>query len=213
MKRPLLQLHRLLALVFVVLATTAKAEPFSPSPATQAQFEAIKQGGYVLFIRHGPTDSSQPDQVPVDLNDCTTQRPLSDTGREIMQRVGQYFHQSAIPFDKVYSSPLCRAYETSEILFGQGGYEVDPNLLYVAALTSDEKKPIVARTQELLSTPTAADTNRILVAHGPNMVEVMEYFPVEGTLVIIRPHADGSGFDYIASIEPDHWANLLDTAE
>ncbi len=52
-----------------------------------------------------------------------------------------------------------------------------------------------------------------MVAHGPNMVEVMQYFPVEGTLVIIRPHADGSGFDYVASIEPAHWAHLLKTAD
>jgi phosphohistidine phosphatase SixA len=207
------QVHWLLGLVLVALATLSQAEPFTPSPATPAQLQAIREGGYVLFIRHGPTDTSQPDQVPIDLDDCSTQRPLSDAGRDIMRDVAHQFHLADIPFSEVYSSPMCRACQTAAIIFGDDGYRVDPNLMYVAALTSSEKQPIIARTLELLSTPVEPGSNRILVAHGPNMVEVMEYFPVEGTLVIIRPHADGSGFDYIASIEPDHWAHLLKTAD
>lgn len=207
------QVRWLLGLALVALATLTQAEPFTPSPATAAQLEAIREGGYVLFIRHGPTDSSQPDQVPVDLDDCSTQRPLSDAGRDIMRDVAHQFHLAEIPFSDVFSSPLCRAYQTAAIIFGDKGYRIDQNLMYVAALTSTEKQPIIARTHELMSTPVAPSSNRILVAHGPNMVEVMEYFPVEGTLVIIRPHTDGSGFDYVASIEPDHWADLLKPAE
>ncbi|MET4000522.1 histidine phosphatase family protein [Marinobacterium sp. MBR-109] len=207
------QVRWLLGLALVVLTTLTRAEPFSPSPATMAQLEAIREGGYVLFIRHGPTDSGQPDQVPIDLDDCGTQRPLSQAGRDIMRDVARQFHQANIPFSDVYSSPLCRAYQTAAIIFGDEGYRVDQNLMYVAALTSSEKQPIIARTHELLSTPVAPGSNRVLVAHGPNMVEVMEYFPVEGTLVIIRPRPDGSGFDYVASIEPNHWNSLLQVAE
>ena len=207
------QVHRLLGLALLLLATLTQAAPFSPTPATLEDLAAIREGGYVLFIRHGPTDSSQPDHVPIDLNDCGTQRPLSAEGRGIMQRVAERFHQAGIPYNEVYSSPLCRAYQTAAIIFGEDGYRIEQNLMYVAALTTPEKQPIIARTHELLSTPVAAGSNRILVAHGPNMVEVMDYFPVEGTLVIIRPRADGSTFDYVASIEPEHWSTLLGAAE
>ena len=48
------QVHWLLGLVLVALATLSQAEPFTPSPATPAQLQAIREGGYVLFIRHGP---------------------------------------------------------------------------------------------------------------------------------------------------------------
>jgi len=207
------QVHSLLGLALLLLTTLTQAAPFSPTPATASDLAAIREGGYVLFVRHGPTDSSQPDHVPIDLNDCSTQRPLSDQGREIMQQVADRFHQANIPFQEVYSSPLCRAYQTAAIMFGEDGYRIDQNLMYVAALTSQEKQPIIARTRELLSTPVASGSNRILVAHGPNMVEVMDYFPVEGTLVIIRPRTDGSAFDYVASIEPEHWSTLLEAAE
>lgn len=201
----------LLGLVFLALPLLSQAEPFSPSPATPAHLNAIREGGYVLFIRHGPTDSSRPDQVPIDLNNCSTQRPLSDEGRRIMHHVASQFHQAQIPFTDVYTSPLCRARQTAAIIFGESDFTVDQNLMYVAALTSLEKQPIIARTQELMRTPVPVGTNRVLVAHGPNMVEVMQYFPVEGTLVIIRPK--GNGFEYVASIEPDHWASLLEQVD
>lgn len=197
-------------LVFVCSAVFVHAaDEFTPSPATLEQLNQARAGGYILFIRHGPTDSAYPDQVPIDLNDCTTQRPLTDSGRALMAQVGEYMRQADLPIGEIYSSPLCRAKETADLLFGEGRYEVDDELMYVAALTDVEKQPIIARTQFLLSTAVAPGLNRVLVAHGPNMVEVMEYFPVEGTLVIIEADEENNQFTYIASIEPDHWPRLL----
>ncbi|WP_417581111.1 histidine phosphatase family protein [Nitrincola sp.] len=185
------------------------ADEFAPSPATPEQLNLIREGGYVLFIRHGPTDTSYPDRVPIDLQDCTTQRPLTDAGRQLMAQVGEYLRQAEIPIGEVHSSPLCRAKETADLLFGLNRYAVDNELMYVAALTDVEKQPIIARTHHLLSSAVAPGHNRVLVAHGPNMVEVMEYFPVEGTLVIIEANQEQQQFTYIASIEPDHWPRLL----
>ena len=196
------------AILMLCVTLVQAQERFQSKAATAEQLAAIQSGGYVLFIRHGPTDSSLPDHVPVDLNDCSTQRPLTDSGRALMRQVGEDFHRARIPYEVVYSSPLCRAMETAGLIFGEDGYQVDANLLYVAALTSDEKQPVIARTLELLTAPVPAHTNRVLVAHGPNLVEVMEYFPVEGTLVIIEPHVDGQGFTYVASIEPHQWSLL-----
>ncbi|WP_052063615.1 histidine phosphatase family protein [Nitrincola sp. A-D6] len=204
-------MHRwLLTLVFVCSGVFAfAADEFVPSPATPEQLKQIQKGGYVLFVRHGPTDSSYPDRVPIDLNDCTTQRPLTDAGRALMAQVGEYIRQADIPIGEIYSSPLCRAKETADLLFAQTNYEVDDELMYVAALTDTEKQPIIARTQFLLSSAVPPGHNRVLVAHGPNMVEVMEYFPVEGSLVIIEADEVQKQFTYIASIEPDHWPRLL----
>lgn len=200
----------LLILLIVSLGMFAHAaDEFMPTPATPEQLNQVRAGGYVLFIRHGPTDSAYPDHVPIDLNDCATQRPLTEAGRALMAQVGEYMHQAGIPIGEIHSSPLCRAKETADLLFGQGRYEVDDELMYVAALTDVEKQPIIAKTRLLLSTAVAAGINRVLVAHGPNMVEVMEYFPVEGTLVIIEADEAQQQFTYIASIEPDHWPGLL----
>ena len=87
--------------------------------------------------------------------------------------------------------------------------EIDPALRYTAAMPEAEKAPAVQRTRELISTTVAEPgVNRVVVAHGPNIAELMDYLPREATLVIFRP-LGGGRFEYLASIEPRHWPALL----
>lgn len=53
-----------------------------------------------------------------------------------------------------------------------------------------------------------AGRNRLLVAHGPNLMDLMGYFPKEATLVVFRPKGQGR-FGYVASILPASWPELL----
>jgi hypothetical protein len=54
-----------------------------------------------------------------------------------------------------------------------------------------------------------AGSNRVLVAHAPNMADLMGYFvKPEGTLVVLRPLGHEK-FEYVASIPPTLWASLL----
>src|SRR5690606_13633757 len=72
-----------------------------------------------------------------------------------------------------------------------------------------ERKPAVERTRLHLSEPVSPmGTNRIVVAHGPNIAELMDYLPKEGTLILFRPLGQGP-FEYLASIPPAHWPELL----
>ncbi|WP_151704313.1 histidine phosphatase family protein [Nitrincola alkalilacustris] len=198
---------QLAVLLLLYLPELVMGEAFTPVTATKEHINLLHQGGFVLFIRHGATDTSRPDQVPIDIADCDTQRPLSDAGREEMAVIAEAMRSLEIPISDVFSSPLCRAVETSQILFGDD-FEINPLLMYVAALTDDEKAPILRETDRLLSLPVTAGQNRVLVAHGPNMAELMEYFPPEGTVVIFSPLADRK-YEYIASITPRDWPGLL----
>ena len=40
--------------------------------------EALRTGGYVIYLRHGATDQSQTDSDPNNLANCATQRNLTD---------------------------------------------------------------------------------------------------------------------------------------
>ena len=42
---------------------------------------SLKAGGLVVVFRHAATDFSKPDQDPVVVSDCSTQRNLSAQGR------------------------------------------------------------------------------------------------------------------------------------
>lgn len=175
--------------------------------ATRALLPRLQAGGYVLYMRHGNTNNDIPDQPRLDLNNCATQRPLNAEGRTVALQVGRALAQARIPVGKVFSSPLCRARETAEIAFGSRA-QVDQGLMYTAHLTTAEKQPVLAHTRQLLSEPVAAGTNRVLVAHAPNLADLIGYFvKPEGTVVVFQPLGEGR-FVYVASIPPGLWPQL-----
>ncbi|MBF0582878.1 MAG: histidine phosphatase family protein [Magnetococcales bacterium] len=181
---------------------------FEEKIATIENVKALRQGGFVLYMRHGTTDTSIPDRVPhVDLNDCTTQRPLTEEGRQLAASVGQEIRRHGIPVGDVLVSPMCRTRQTAEAAFGKD-FVVNAGLMYTANLTSEEKVQRKEITHRLLSTPLSSGTNRVIVAHAPNMMDAAGYFPKpEGIVVIFRPMGE-KGFEYIASIPPARWQEL-----
>jgi len=185
------------------------APAFVEKMATPATLNQVRQGGFVLYMRHGNTDNSKPDRVPsVDLKDCSTQRPLTDEGRQLAAQVGKSIRAARIPVAEIHVSPLCRAKESAQAAFGNK-FQVNEFLMYTSNLTTEEKKPILETTRGLLSAPVAKSSNRVIVAHAPNMADLIGYFvKPEGTVVVIRPKGD-AGFEYIASIPPNLWRELL----
>jgi phosphohistidine phosphatase SixA len=210
---PIIALVGALCLSVGVQAQTPASPPvFVEILAQPSIMKDLRAGGLVLYMRHGNTDNSKPDAVPkVDLNDCATQRPLNEEGRQVAAMIGKYMHAARIPIAEVIHSPLCRARESAQLAFGYLGDKLrqEPNLMYVGNFTSLEKAPVLAMTRQLVSTPVPAGTNRVLVAHAPNMADLMGYFvKPEGTVVVLRPLGDGR-FDYLGSIHPAMWPGLL----
>ena len=189
-----------------------KAPVFVEKLATPKLLDEVRRGGFVLYMRHGNTDNSRADAVPkIDLNDCATQRVLSDEGRQVAARVGQYLREARIPVGEVIHSPMCRARDSAQLAFPQAGDKLrpEPGLTYSSNLTTEEKQPVLVKTRELVSSPVAAGTNRVLVAHAPNLADLMGYFvKPEATVVVLRPLGEGR-FDYLASIHPAMWPKLL----
>lgn len=208
--RTILLLPALLCLSSVAPVWSADPPPFVEVMATRSILEQVRAGGFVLYMRHGNTDNSRPDRVPqVDLNDCSTQRVLNDEGRRVASQVGEALKKARIPVGEVSVSPMCRTKETAQRVFGDK-FTIDPRLMYTSNLTSVEKKSVMEGTRELLSQPVAPGANRAIVAHAPNLMDLIGYFvKPEATVVVIRPKKNGEGFDYVASIPPTLWVELL----
>lgn len=191
-------------------ATTAlpARSQFKVIAATTQHVNMLKNGGYVLYMRHGPSDARFPDQLPLQLDRCESQRPLSEKGRELLQQIGQHISRLNLPYEAVISSPFCRVQQSADLVFG-GPVTVDPELRYTAAMPDAQKQPAVARTRYWISLPVQDPTkNRVVIAHGPNIAEIMDYLPPEGGIIIFRPLGT-DGFEYVASIEPRQWQPLL----
>ena len=70
-----------LLIIFISINTPIKAD------LKQNLINELKQGGKLIFIRHAyAPGGGDPDNF--EINDCKTQRNLSDTGREQANKIG-----------------------------------------------------------------------------------------------------------------------------
>ncbi len=215
-KNLVLRLAVLTCVLSCAALPAAAADPATRPPArfvevfaTPQTLQRLRAGGFVLYLRHGNTDNTRADRVPsVDLNDCATQRPLTEEGRQVAARVGEAIRKARIPVAEIRISPLCRVRDTVAIAFPGQAAISDKNLMYTANLTDVQKAPIIANTRHLLSAPVPPGSNRVLVAHAPNLMDLIGYFPREATLVVFRPMG-AAGFEYVASVAPAQWPELL----
>jgi phosphohistidine phosphatase SixA len=181
---------------------------FKVQPLTPAIVKKLREGGYVLYMRHGNTDTSRPDQPNMDLNDCATQRVLTEEGKRIVKKVGDSIRKAKIPVGELFSSPLCRTKETAVIAFGKNA-TVNLLLRYTANMNDKEKLQALDTIRELVSNPVPGKNNRVIVAHSQNMMALIGYLPSpEGTVVIFKPLGNKQ-FKYIASVKPEQWGDSL----
>lgn len=190
--------------------TVAPAKPaFKEIFADRNLLAKLRKGGYVLYLRHGYTDNSRPDQFPnVDLADCNTQRLLNDQGRALMREVGKSLLKAKIPLGEIIVSPMCRTLESAKLAIGDK-FETDEALMYSANMTHEEKLPRLQSLKKLLAAPIAPGSNRLLLAHAPNLADLIGFFvKPEGTVVVFS-QSGPEGYEYVASIPPMLWEKLL----
>jgi broad specificity phosphatase PhoE len=112
---------RLGARLAAILAALAIA--FHSSHARAAGDDALSalvKPGHFAIMRHALAPGySDPANFRID--DCATQRNLSEAGRRQSRRTGDMFRAAGISEAKVYSSRWCRCLETARLLgFGDG---------------------------------------------------------------------------------------------
>ena len=78
-------------LLLLSVTLCANAQAAGPTAATAAHVEQLRQGGLVVYMRHGPSDAHRPDQLPLQLDNCDSQRPLSEAGRALLKTIGRDF--------------------------------------------------------------------------------------------------------------------------
>ncbi|MEZ4290768.1 MAG: histidine phosphatase family protein [Myxococcota bacterium] len=186
-------------------------EGASPEPTIElagpALVEAIRDGGFVLYLRHMETDRGRPDAEQIDLADCATQRVLSAEGRGQADRIGRALTELSVPVGAVWSSPYCRCRDTAMLAFG--GSRTDDALRYARHEATAEREALAEALRERLSRAPADGTNTVLVSHSTNMLFATGVSPrPEGALYVFRPEG-AAGFRMVGRILPDQWERLL----
>lgn len=183
------------------------ALPVLDRATLQALLPALRQGGYVFYVRHAKTRSDQEDHQPVRLEDCAQQRGLSDAGRHQARAIGQAFLHLQLPVGRVWSSPFCRCLETARLAFG--GAVAQPLLAFLIGATPQEREQRSHWLREQLVSPPPAGENTVLVSHTANLEEVAGLWPKpEGAVVLIQPQPRPAGWRVVGIILPEVWSPL-----
>jgi len=176
-----------LALCWVLLPAAAEDEPWA----------LLKQGGHVVLIRHTITTPGVGDPDGFRLEDCSTQRNLSDEGREHAKRIGAAFREFRVPIEGVLSSPWCRCVETAGLAFGKS--EVWNALSNLFGRPEHRQKQV----DELAARIGAYKRkgNLVLVTHGSTVMALTRISPQTGEMVILAPRANDQGFAIAARLQ------------
>jgi phosphohistidine phosphatase SixA len=170
-----------LAVLLSVASTAAQGQtetlPVAAEPATH------------ILLRHAIAPGTG-DPTGFMLDDCSTQRNLSNEGREQAVRIGRQLRKAGVSVDVVLSSQWCRSRETAELL-GLGPVVAEP------ALNSffDGQGDRDAQTRVLRARIAALDaTGRkaALVSHQVNITALTGVYPASGEVVVIGRASDGA---------------------
>ena len=139
-----------------------------------------------LVFRHAATDFSKPDQDPVVVSRCATQRNLSAQGRADARAIGRGVRRLGLRVGKVFSSAYCRTLETARLAFGRA--TVHRALLNtITAEHDDVWRTQIRDARRLFGTKPAAGKLTALVTHGVVVQETTGQTLEEGEAIVFRP--------------------------
>ena len=158
-----------------------------PAHADEDLWKALQQGGHVLYIRHALTTPGFGDPPGFKLEDCSTQRNLSDEGRAQARRMGDALRSRKVPIGEVLSSPWCRCLETAKLAFGRAQTWSALSNLHARQQNAEKQvralRPRVAAHQ--------GKDNLVLVAHGSVALALAGEHPAMGEILVLKPQSPG----------------------
>ena len=166
---------KILIIIFISLTTSIKAD------LNKNLIEKLDEGGKIIFIRHAYAPGGG-DPNNFNLSDCSTQRNLSEEGREQAKLIGKFFRENHIKVDKVLSSEWCRCKETAKIAFKDFTTSNFLNSFYDPLYQKNKNRQIKELNNYIETLKT--NGNLILVTHYVLISEVLNYNPSSGDIVV-----------------------------
>jgi phosphohistidine phosphatase SixA len=174
----------------------------------EALVKALRQGGYVIVMRHASSPRDVPDKQTANPDNTKPERQLDAEGRTTATEFGKALRELKIPVGEVLVSPTYRALETARLAklsdpkptpeLGDNGRSMQGGTEAQAAWLR----------KEVMRFPSGKDT--ILVTHLPNIrgaFPQLEPAPADGETVVFGRDGKG-GSTVVARIKIDEWPRL-----
>jgi phosphohistidine phosphatase SixA len=150
---------------------------------------APKATGYVLLLRHAIAPGGG-DPENFKLGDCSTQRNLSDEGRQQASAIGGWLKSQNLRVARVESSRWCRALETARLM-DIGRVRPNPNLDSLFLDDDPSADPRTAAIKNRIAKHRNTRGLLVLVFHQVNITALTGVAPASGVGVLVRAKKNG----------------------
>ena len=197
-------------LITALFGLALAAEAHSQTLSGAALVAALRQGGYVLVMRHASSPRTPPDAAAADADNPKAERQLDEAGRASARAMGAALKTLRIPVGEVLSSPTYRALQTIRLAqlpqprtFAELGEGAD-------GMQADAEGKRSAWLKSKAAEAPARGTDTVIVTHFPNVVGAFgrEIAPVaDGEALVFHPDGKG-GANLVARIKMEDWLAL-----
>lgn len=163
----------------------------SHAQATEAGWALLRNGGQVVLMRHANAPGTG-EPARFDIEQCATQRNLSERGRQQARRIGALFAARAAPLDEVLTSRFCRARDTAVLAFGATAVEEFEALDYLSGEDDETRAARLDQITERANDFTGSG-NLVMMTHGEIIFELVGVNAREGEAVILSRTGETPG--------------------
>ena len=188
----------------LALLSTSHAQTLSGD----ALVKALRQGGYVILMRHASSPREEPDKKTANADNLTFERQLDETGRATAAAMGKALRDLKIPIGDVLSSPTYRARETVRLAqFGnpQSYPELGDGGQNMRGATESQSEWLQKKVTQI-----PAGNNRIIVTHFPNITRAFPQLAsglADGEALIFGSDGKG-GATLVARVKIEEWPKM-----
>ena len=156
---------------------------FSNINLAQANWKPAKDGNKIILIRHSKAPGFG-DPPGFKIEDCSTQRNLSNEGINQSKRIGRLFIKNQIKIDQVLTSQWCRCKDTANYAFKNYKEFSALNSTFQPPYDKNAKKQI-KELKDYVQKWRGNGGNLVLVTHYVIITTITDVVPRSGEIVII----------------------------
>ena len=177
------------ALALILLITLSIQPSYASELLIWDKLSASSAKGYVLLLRHSLAPGVG-DPENFKLGDCSTQRNLSQEGRDDAAEIGAWIKRQKVKIYRVESSRWCRARQTAKLL-DIGKVKLNKNLDSLFRESNLESHPKTLKTKEQILNHRNKSGLLVLVGHYVNIAALVGVGVDSGEGVIVKANKNG----------------------
>ena len=177
------------ALALILLISLSIQPSYASELLIWDKLSASSAKGYVLLLRHSLAPGVG-DPENFKLGDCSTQRNLSQEGRDDAAEIGAWIKRQKVKIYRVESSRWCRARQTAKLL-DIGKVKLNKNLDSLFRESDLESHPKTLKTKQQILNHRNKSGLLVLVGHYVNIAALVGVGVDSGEGLIVKANKNG----------------------